>query len=38
MGITKQAVNKMMNGKTVPSLTRLYQIGDALEIDIRILL
>lgn len=36
--ISKQAVNKMMNGKTEPSLTRLYDIGDALGIDIRTIL
>ena len=34
IGITKQSVNKMMNGYTEPSLSRLYDIGDALEIDI----
>lgn len=38
MGITKQAVNKMMNGKSEPSLSRLYDIGDALKIDIKELL
>jgi hypothetical protein len=34
----KQSVNKMMNGYTEPSLSRLYDIGDALEIDIKTLL
>jgi transcriptional regulator with XRE-family HTH domain len=38
IGITKQSVNKMMNGHTEPSLSRLYDIGDALEIDIKTLL
>ena len=38
IGISKQSVNKMMNGYTEPSLGRLYDIGDALEIDLKTLL
>ena len=34
IGISRTAVNQIINGHTTPSLKRLYQMADALEVHL----